>query len=54
MTTFKARWVAAVALALAVAVGAARCGRDVTLGVDPANADAAPGDAAPRDAGSGG
>jgi hypothetical protein len=35
-------------------VVAAGCGRDVRLGVDPANADAARPDAAPADAGTGG
>ncbi|HXU64930.1 MAG TPA: hypothetical protein VN962_24700 [Polyangia bacterium] len=44
----------AAALALALALVAAACGRDVKLGVDPANADAASADAAPTDAGTGG
>jgi hypothetical protein len=38
---FWTRLVAAVALGLALAAAVARCGRDIPLGVDPANADAA-------------
>ena len=47
------RWLAALALVLGLALGAARCGREVNLGVDPASADGAASDAHP-DAGDGG
>jgi len=52
--TSRARRIGALALAVALALVAASCGRAVTLGVDPGQADAATADAAATDAGAGG